>query len=208
MEPTSLPTLLIDITTRNEIWCCSNGQVRVIRSSTISPDNCFELREVGRVPLSAGCAISSGVWVARGDLPYLYLYHVHKRILIQTYDLSKAAGTIHTNLSSSFGVSSLNTINNLLVVGTTIGVVIVLPLPKLPVSTPSIVGPARAAIHGPTQRVQFCAKVKPRFLSAADSSIHHDSPLLLALGIGQREPAPALAALVQATHVTLWRCCT
>ena len=102
-----MPTLLIDITTRNEIWCCSNGRVKVLRSSKMTDS--FELREVGRVPLSAGCAISSGVWVARGDLAYLYLYHVHKRILIQTYDLSKAACQVQS-LSSSFGVSSLSTI--------------------------------------------------------------------------------------------------
>ena len=62
--------------------------------------------------VQGGVCIASGVWVARGDLAYLYLYHVHKRTMIQTYDLSKAAFQV-LSIHSSFGVSSLTTIGRI-----------------------------------------------------------------------------------------------
>ena len=102
---------MIEVPIRSEIWICYQGDVLIIHDLDLSPDN-FSLREVGRAPLSAGVCIGSGAWVGRGDLAYLYLYHVHKRILIQTYDLSKAAFQVQIR-ESSFGVSSLTTIGTL-----------------------------------------------------------------------------------------------
>lgn len=48
----------------------------------------FSCRELGSVPLSASISKGTGVWVARGDLPILYLYHAHTKQLLQTFDLS------------------------------------------------------------------------------------------------------------------------
>jgi len=199
------PILMIEISVRSEVWCASNGSVSVLRGDTIIDK--FDVPEVGKAPLSAGACIASGVWVARGDLAYLYLYHVHTKTMIQTYDLSKAAFEVQ-RVHSSFGISSLTTIANLLIAGTTSGIIIALPLPKLPVSTPSIVGPAKAAIHGPTGRVQFISTVQPRYMDRTDTNpeIHLDAAVLFALGTGQRLPKVD-EIFAKATHVTIWRCC-
>ena len=111
IEPTSYPILMIEISVRSEVWCASNGSVSVLRGDTIVDK--FDVPEVGKAPLSAGACIASGVWVARGDLAYLYLYHVHTKTMIQTYDLSKAAFEVQ-RVHSSFGISSLTTIGMLL----------------------------------------------------------------------------------------------
>ena len=223
---------MIEISVRSEVWCASNGSVSVLRGDKIVDK--FDVPEVGKAPLSAGACIASGVWVARGDLAYLYLYHVHTKTMIQTYDLSKAAFEVQ-RVHSSFGISSLTTIGmllftghlklftvslfyfrlhkkhekaNLLIAGTTSGIIIALPLPKLPVSTPSIVGPAKAAIHGPTGRVQFISTVQPRYMDRTDTNpeIHFDAAVLFALGTGQRLPKVD-EIFAKATHVTIWRCC-
>ena len=102
---------MIEISVRSEVWCASNGSVSVLRGDTIIDK--FDVPEVGKAPLSAGACIASGVWVARGDLAYLYLYHVHTKTMIQTYDLSKAAFEVQ-RVHSSFGISSLTTIGMLL----------------------------------------------------------------------------------------------
>ena len=112
IEPTSYPILMIEISVRSEVWCASNGSVSVLRGDTIIDK--FDVPEVGKAPLSAGACIASGVWVARGDLAYLYLYHVHTKTMIQTYDLSKAAFEVQ-RVHSSFGISSLTTIGMLLI---------------------------------------------------------------------------------------------
>ena len=103
---------MIEISVRSEVWCASNGSVSVLRGDTIIDK--FDVPEVGKAPLSAGACIASGVWVARGDLAYLYLYHVHTKTMIQTYDLSKAAFEVQ-RVHSSFGISSLTTIGMLLI---------------------------------------------------------------------------------------------
>ena len=102
---------MIEISVRSEVWCASNGSVSVLRGDKIVDK--FDVPEVGKAPLSAGACIASGVWVARGDLAYLYLYHVHTKTMIQTYDLSKAAFEVQ-RVHSSFGISSLTTIGMLL----------------------------------------------------------------------------------------------
>lgn len=104
---------MIEISVRSEVWCASNGSVSVLRGDKIVDK--FDVPEVGKAPLSAGACIASGVWVARGDLAYLYLYHVHTKTMIQTYDLSKAAFEVQ-RVHSSFGISSLTTIGMLLLI--------------------------------------------------------------------------------------------
>ena len=111
---------MIEISVRSEVWCASNGSVSVLRGDKIVDK--FDVPEVGKAPLSAGACIASGVWVARGDLAYLYLYHVHTKTMIQTYDLSKAAFEVQ-RVHSSFGISSLTTIGMLL---------LILPVDNLP----------------------------------------------------------------------------
>ena len=161
IAPVSHPTSirLIDIPVRDEVWCWKNGNVSIIKNGELIDD--FHCRELGHVPLSAAVCISSGVWVARGDLANLYLYHVHTRKLIQTYDLCHSAFTVQS--SHTFGVSSLAVMSNLLIAGTTSGIVIALPLPKLAVSKPSIVGPANASLYGPIGRVKAEFKIVYQF---------------------------------------------
>ena len=147
--PSPLPVRLIPVAIRDEVWCWRNGKVSVIKAAAVESE--FSCREVGHVPLSASVCINSGVWVSRADLPTLYLYHVHTQSLMQTYDLSHSAFTVHA--AHTFGVASLCTMSNLLIAGTTSGIVIALPLPKLAVSKPSVVGPASASIYGPAEKV-------------------------------------------------------
>ena len=144
-----VPARLIDIPLRKEVWCWRNGKVSVIKNGFVESD--FQCREFGSGPLSASVCINSGVWVSRRDMPTLFLYHVHTRTLLHIYDLSPSAFSVKP--SHTFGVSSLGTIGNLLVAGTTSGIIIALPLPKLAVSKPSIVGPASASLFGPTAKV-------------------------------------------------------
>ena len=215
--PNPITVRLIDIPIRSEVWCWKNGAVSVIKQGEVIED--FQCRELGHVPLSAAVSISSGVWVSRGDLPTLYLYHVHTKTLIQTYDLSHSAFTVQP--SHTFGVSSLTTMANLLIAGTTSGIIIALPLPKLAVSKPSVVGPAHASLYGHTGRVHAIHSVIPKYFNSSDSGldrvtssanlssqIHNDAALLFAIGHGQRKNGSLSDELRSATHVTLWRSCT
>ena len=219
MAPLSHPTSirLIDIPVREEVWAWKNGNVSIIKNGQLTDS--FHCRELGHVPLSAAVCIGSGVWVARGDLPILYLYHVHTKILIQTYDLSHSAFTVQA--SHTFGVSSLTVMSHLLIAGTTSGIVIALPLPKLSVSKPSIVGPANASLYGPIGRVQAIHSVIPKYFnstdsgldrmtssSASQSQVHNDAALLFAFGTGQRKHGTLTDDLKNSTHVTIWRACT
>ena len=115
---------------RKEVWCWRNGKVSVIQNGAVETE--FQCREFGSGPLSASVCINSGVWVSRRDMPTLFLYHVHTRALLHIYDLSPSAFSVQP--SHTFGVSSLGTMGNLLIAGTTSGIIISLPLPKLAVS--------------------------------------------------------------------------
>jgi hypothetical protein len=146
-------------------------------------------------------------------LPILYLYHAHTKQLLQTFDLShrldfskKMLRETHNfsaftvKKSHTFGVSHLTTMANFLVAGTTSGIVIVLPLPKLAVSNPSIVGPAHASAIGHLGRVASLNSIVPSIISSSDSgldhatasgskkNVHSQATLLFSIGQGLKKP--------------------
>jgi hypothetical protein len=212
IAPNQISLSLINIPLRSEVWSWQPGMVSVIKDSQKIDE--FQCREVGHVPISASVCVGSGVWVSRGDLPTLYLYHIHSRRLIQTYDLSHSAFAVQP--SHTFGVSSLTTMSNLLIAGTTSGIVIALPLPKLPVSKPSVVGAASASLYGPTERVQALHSVIPKYFNSFDSGldratgsvgnqIHQAAALLFAIGCGERRSNTLFQELKELTHISIWR---
>lgn len=190
------PVRLIPIGSKDETWAWRSGKVKSVKNGHITDE--FVCRELGSVPLSASISKGTGVWVARGDLPILYLYHAHTKQLLQTFDLSHSAFTVKK--SHTFGVSHLTTMANFLVAGTTSGIVIVLPLPKLAVSNPSIVGPAHASAIGHLGRVASLNSIVPSIISSSDSglddatasgskkNVHSQATLLFSIGQGLKKP--------------------
>lgn len=100
-------------------------------------------------------------------------------------------------------MSHLTTMTNFLVAGTTSGIVIVLPLPKLSVSNPSIVGPAHASAIGHLGRVAALNSIVPSIISSSDSgldnstvssskkNVHTQATLLFSIGQGLKNPRDA-----------------
>lgn len=145
----------------DRLWTASGNDI-----ITINPKN-FEICSARKIQsdkqhtVSQVVLVGSGFWVSFCGESSLHLYHRDSMKLLQELNLSTPIRDFlrdygwHTSMKAPCHVTALWSAYHHLMAGTGNGLVLVMPLPKLPGSVPKTTGPCRICHHMLTSPVCF-----------------------------------------------------
>nr|CAB3222855.1 rho guanine nucleotide exchange factor 10-like [Phallusia mammillata] len=167
----------------DKLWGCSGDNVVTIDIETFQSESSRSLLLKGEsLVVNLVTRVGHGLWVNFRDKCTLFLYHLDSLERLQDMNL---AGVIKDfvqrldpseNISAQCHVTSMCSGHSQLLVGMSNGLLLAMPLPKLPGSVPKITGPIKISRHSMSQPLTFLfapslPKIVPTDDTEDDSSV-------------------------------------
>ncbi|XP_072490468.1 rho guanine nucleotide exchange factor 10 isoform X4 [Notamacropus eugenii] len=135
------------------IWAASGGQVFIISVETHSIENHLEAHQEEGMVISHMAVAGVGIWIAFTSGSTLRLFHTETLKHLQDINI---ATPIHHMLSGQqrVSVTSLLVCHGLLMVGTNLGIIVSLPVPRLQ-GIPKVTGRGMVSYHAHNGPVKF-----------------------------------------------------
>ncbi|XP_037668590.1 rho guanine nucleotide exchange factor 10 isoform X3 [Choloepus didactylus] len=135
------------------LWAASGGQVFIISIETHSTENQLEAHQEEGMVISHMAVAGVGIWIAFTTGSTLRLFHTETLKHLQDINI---ATPVHNMLSGPqrVSVTSLLVCHGLLMVGTNLGIVVALPVPRLQ-GIPKVTGRGMVSYHAHNGPVKF-----------------------------------------------------
>ncbi|XP_047404090.1 rho guanine nucleotide exchange factor 10 isoform X2 [Sciurus carolinensis] len=154
------------------LWAASGGEVFIISTETHAAESQLEAHQEEGMVISHMAVAGVGIWVAFTSGSTLRLFHTETLKHLQDVNIAAAVHSMlpgHQRLS----VTSLLVCHGLLMVGTSLGVVVALPVPRLQ-GIPKVTGRGMVSYHAHHGPVKFI--VMATALHEKDQDKARDSP--------------------------------
>ncbi|XP_019524290.1 PREDICTED: rho guanine nucleotide exchange factor 10 isoform X3 [Hipposideros armiger] len=158
--------------TEDALWAASGGQVFIIHVETHAVENQLEAHQDEGMVVSHMAVAGVGIWVAFTSGSTLRLFHTETLQHLQDINIATPVHHLlpgHQRLS----VTSLLVCYGLLMVGTSLGVVVALPVPRLQ-GIPKVTGRGMVSYHAHNGPVKFL--VVATTVPKTDGEKRRDSP--------------------------------
>uniref|UniRef100_A0A8D2AQ99 Rho guanine nucleotide exchange factor 10 n=1 Tax=Sciurus vulgaris TaxID=55149 RepID=A0A8D2AQ99_SCIVU len=139
--------------TEDSLWAASGGEVFIISTETHAAESQLEAHQEEGMVISHMAVAGVGIWVAFTSGSTLRLFHTETLKHLQDVNIAAAVHSMlpgHQRLS----VTSLLVCHGLLMVGTSLGVVVALPVPRLQ-GIPKVTGRGMVSYHAHHGPVKF-----------------------------------------------------
>ncbi|XP_064001931.1 rho guanine nucleotide exchange factor 10 isoform X3 [Pogoniulus pusillus] len=135
------------------IWAACGGQVFIISTVTHSIESHFEAHQEEGMVISHMAVAGVGIWIAFTSGSTLHLFHTETLKHLQDINV---ATPVHNMLSGQqrVSVTSLLVCHGLLLVGTNLGIIVALPVPRLQ-GIPKVTGRGIVSYHAHNGPVKF-----------------------------------------------------
>ncbi|XP_059323858.1 rho guanine nucleotide exchange factor 10 isoform X4 [Ammospiza nelsoni] len=135
------------------IWAACGGQIFIISTVTHSIENHFEAHQEEGMVISHMAVAGVGVWIAFTSGSTLRLFHTETLKHLQDVNI---ATPVHNMLPGQqrVSVTSLLVCHGLLLVGTNLGIIVALPVPRLQ-GIPKVTGRGMVSYHAHNSPVKF-----------------------------------------------------
>uniref|UniRef100_A0A4W3J895 Rho guanine nucleotide exchange factor 10 n=1 Tax=Callorhinchus milii TaxID=7868 RepID=A0A4W3J895_CALMI len=149
------------------LWAASGGQVFIINTRTHTVEQQFEAHQEEGMVISHMAVAGVGVWIAFSSGSALRLFHTETLEHLQDVNI---ATPIHNMTSGQqrVSVTCLLVCHGLLLVGTNLGIIVALPVPRLQ-GIPKVTGRGMVSYHA------HCGPVKCLTMAAASSTLANTS---------------------------------
>ncbi|XP_043366283.1 rho guanine nucleotide exchange factor 10 isoform X3 [Dermochelys coriacea] len=139
------------------IWAASGGQIFIISTETHTVERHFEAHQEEGMVISHMAVAGVGIWIAFTSGSTLRLFHTETLKHLQDINI---ATPVHNMLSGQqrVSVTSLLVCHGLLLVGTNLGIIVALPVPRLQ-GIPKITGRGMVSYHAHNGPVKFLVMV-------------------------------------------------
>lgn len=137
----------------NRLWATAGNDVITIDAKSFKIESARRIRTEKQQTVTHAVFVGSGLWVSFAEDCSLNLYHRDTMKNLQHLDLSTPIRDFlrdygwHTSMRGSCSITSLWSACHHLMAGTSNGLILVMPLPKLPGSVPKTTGPCRICYH-------------------------------------------------------------
>uniref|UniRef100_A0AAV2IYE1 Rho guanine nucleotide exchange factor 17 n=1 Tax=Knipowitschia caucasica TaxID=637954 RepID=A0AAV2IYE1_KNICA len=186
-----------------KLWCGSQNRVLIINTSTLEQEHSFQVGSDSSRCVTCMVAYGHGVWLALQGSAHVRLYHAQTWEALTEVDvapsvhkmLAGADAIIRQHKAACLRITALLACKDLLWIGTSAGVVLTLPTPK--VSSGTMPGTLKSPLvpmgsaHGHTGHVRFLTAIElpegfdikldalsnDTSVTKAANSSHVDSPL-------------------------------
>lgn len=135
------------------IWAASGGQIFIINTETHTVESHFEAHQEEGMVISHMAVAGVGIWIAFTSGSTLRLFHTETLKHLQDVNV---ATLVHNMLSGQqrVSVTSLLVCHGLLLVGTNLGIIVALPVPRLQ-GIPKVTGRGMVSYHAHNGPVKF-----------------------------------------------------
>ncbi|XP_074847291.1 rho guanine nucleotide exchange factor 10 isoform X2 [Carettochelys insculpta] len=135
------------------IWAACGGQIFIISTETHTVEHHFEAHQEEGMVISHMAVAGVGIWIAFTSGSTLRLFHTETLKHLQDINI---ATPVHNMLSGQqrVSVTSLLVCHGLLLVGTNLGIIVALPVPRLQ-GIPKVTGRGMVAYHAHNGPVKF-----------------------------------------------------
>ncbi|XP_039385447.1 rho guanine nucleotide exchange factor 10 isoform X1 [Mauremys reevesii] len=139
------------------IWAASGGQIFIISTETHTVERHFEAHQEEGMVISHMAVAGVGIWIAFTSGSTLRLFHTETLKHLQDINI---ATPVHNILSGQqrVSVTSLLVCHGLLLVGTNLGIIVALPVPRLQ-GIPKVTGRGMVSYHAHNGPVKFLVMV-------------------------------------------------
>uniref|UniRef100_A0A674HYX7 Rho guanine nucleotide exchange factor 10 n=1 Tax=Terrapene triunguis TaxID=2587831 RepID=A0A674HYX7_9SAUR len=139
------------------IWAASGGQIFIISTETHTVERHFEAHQEEGMVISHMAVAGVGIWIAFTSGSTLRLFHTETLKHLQDINI---ATPVHNMLSGQqrVSVTSLLVCHGLLLVGTNLGIIVALPVPRLQ-GIPKVTGRGMVSYHAHNGPVKFLVMV-------------------------------------------------
>ncbi|XP_071466741.1 rho guanine nucleotide exchange factor 10 isoform X2 [Marmota flaviventris] len=154
------------------LWAASGGQVFLISTETHAVESQLEAHQEEGMVISHMAVAGVGIWIAFTSGSTLRLFHTETLKHLQDVNITAPVHSVlpgHQRLS----VTSLLVCHGLLMVGTSLGVVVALPVPRLQ-GIPKVTGRGMVSYHAHNGPVKFI--ITATALHRKDQDKARDSP--------------------------------
>ncbi|XP_053511353.1 rho guanine nucleotide exchange factor 10 isoform X4 [Artibeus jamaicensis] len=160
------------LTTEDTLWAASGGQVFIIGAETHAMQGQLEAHQEEGMVVSHMAIAGVGIWIAFTSGSTLRLFHTETLEHLQDINI---ATPVHHMLPGHqrLSVTSLLVCHGLLMVGTSLGLVVALPVPRLQ-GIPKVTGRGMVSYHAHNGPVKFL--VAATAAPTADKNKPRDSP--------------------------------
>ncbi|XP_073911425.1 rho guanine nucleotide exchange factor 10 isoform X5 [Castor canadensis] len=154
------------------LWAASGGQVSMVSTETHAIEGQLEAHQEEGMVISHMAVAGVGIWIAFTSGSTLRLFHTETLKHLQDVNI---AAPVHSMLPGHqrLSVTSLLVCHGLLMVGTSLGVVVALPVPRLQ-GIPKVTGRGMVSYHAHQGPVKFI--VTATTLQKKDQDGARDSP--------------------------------
>uniref|UniRef100_W5NKY9 Rho guanine nucleotide exchange factor 10 n=1 Tax=Lepisosteus oculatus TaxID=7918 RepID=W5NKY9_LEPOC len=187
------------------IWASSGGQVFIIGSQTQAIERQLEAHQEEGMVISHMAVAGVGIWIAFSTGSTLRLFHTETLEHLQDINI---ATPVHNMLSGHqrVSVSSLLVCHGLLMVGTNLGVLVALPVPRLQ-GIPKVTGRGMVSFHAHCGPVRFLTMAEAITRAAQRSSSVGSLPRPMEGKDGEKavaNPLGSSSSLASAQDKGLW----
>ncbi|XP_069462192.1 rho guanine nucleotide exchange factor 10 isoform X2 [Ambystoma mexicanum] len=141
------------------VWAASGGQIFIISTETHTVERQFDAHHEEGMVISHMAVVGVGIWIAFTSGSALRLFHTETLEHLQDVNI---AAPIHHMLSGQqrVSVTSLLVCHGLLLVGTNLGLIVALPVPRLQ-GIPKVTGRGMVSYHAHSGPVKFLVMATP-----------------------------------------------
>ncbi|XP_043929440.1 rho guanine nucleotide exchange factor 10 isoform X2 [Protopterus annectens] len=141
------------LVTEDTLWAASGGQIFIINTKTLTVERQLDAHQDEGMVISHIAVAGVGIWIGFTSGSSLRLFHIETLKHLQDINI---ATPIHKMLSGQqrVSVTSLLVCYGLLLVGTNVGMIVALPVPRLQ-GIPKVTGRGMVSFHSHSGPVKF-----------------------------------------------------
>ncbi|XP_078504041.1 rho guanine nucleotide exchange factor 10 isoform X2 [Lissotriton helveticus] len=141
------------------VWASSGGQIFIISTETHTVERQFDAHHEEGMVISHMAVVGVGIWIAFTSGSALRLFHTETLEHLQDVNI---AAPVHHMLTGHqhVSVTSLLVCHGLLLVGTNLGLIVALPVPRLQ-GIPKVTGRGMVSYHAHNGPVKFLVMTTP-----------------------------------------------
>ncbi|XP_078398025.1 rho guanine nucleotide exchange factor 10 isoform X3 [Cetorhinus maximus] len=180
LKLSDLPVKII-LVMEDTLWTASGGQIFIISTKTHTVEQQFEAHQEEGMLISHMAMAGVGVWIAFSSGSALRLFHTETLEHLQDINI---ATPIHNMIAGQqrVTVTSLLVCHGLLLVGTNLGIIVALPVPRLQ-GIPKVTGRGMVSYHA------HCGPVRFLTMAAATATLMNKNLSLTSLSSPVEEKA-------------------
>ncbi|XP_030643315.1 rho guanine nucleotide exchange factor 10 [Chanos chanos] len=141
------------VTLEEHVWASSGGQVFIISTQSLTVERQLEAHQEEGMVVSHMVVAGVGIWIAFSSGSMLRLFHTETLEHLQDINIATPVNSILSG-NQRVSVSSLLVCHGLLLVGTNLGVIVALSVPRLQ-GIPKVTGRGMVSFHAHNGPVKF-----------------------------------------------------